>query len=364
MQSDPFLEIREVLMLGYLRLPVKLGALNIVLGTPSLEDLNHSIEIPDATERGVYIIAHSIRLFRSKTVSLQDDVSALEEMFYSLDRAKFLRLFYYTLRLYKKEQDAFGNLEPFLYTRESRELWSKTKAKRFMGENAFPLPLNNMQTQWVSWNMEEDIRLERKQSWDETMLLASAFNAKGIKNIRDKWYQQDEELDKKRKDILDGYLAGKGVEKTPTSKESAEDRLTREFAMWVAGEMDEHDKIVQSYKDEMMANMNKMLEKQKELAELNRQRAMEEENIKIDKLVGLTDKDLSNMQVGLKKTNTVTLTEGRDGLKNVLDKYLFAKEEAGTLEVKGGELMAKEVKNNTTSLMDAVLRRPKPTLED
>ena len=364
MQLDPFLEIREVLMLGYLRLPVKLGALNIVLGTPSLEDLNHSIEIPDATERGAYIISHCIRLFRSKTVSLQDDVSAFEGLFYQIDRARFLRLFYYSLRLFKKEQDALGNLEPFLYTRESRELWSKTKAKRFMGENAFPLPLNNMQTQWVSWNMEEDVRLERKQGWDQTMLVASAFNAKGVKHIRDKWYEQDEEIDRKRKEVLDGYLAGRGVEKSKGAKESVDERLTREFAMWVSGEQDEHDKIVQSYKDEMISNINKMQKKQQELVELNRQRAREEENIRLDKMVGLTDKDLSNMKVGLKPTNTVTIHDGNEGLKHVFDRYLFAKEDSGTLGVLDGELIPKEVKNNTTSLMDAVLRRPKPTLED
>lgn len=368
MQEDPFVHLREVLMLGYLRLPIQIGALNIVLGTPSIDILSYSIELPTYIDRASFLISRSIRTLRSKRIEeVDEEYEQLSSLLKYLDRARFLRLYYYSLRLIKKEEDTFKALEPFLYTSESRDLWSKTKAKRYMGEVVFTAPLNQIQTYWVSWNMEEDARMERKQSWDQTMLLASSLNPKGVKTIREKWYRQDEEILEQRKNILNAYLDTKGASsslKRVTKKESEEERLKREFRMWIEGEQDEHDKIVQSYKNEMMANIQNMQKRQEELRNMNRQRAREEESLKIDKLVGLTDKDLAKMNLD-RPTNTVQVTDGAEGLKHVLDKYLFAKEDAGSLGVYEGELMPKTVeKKSSTSLMDEVLRRPKPTMED
>lgn len=367
MQQDPFANLREVLMLGSLRLPITIGALNIVLGTPSIDILSYSTELPTYIERASYLVSRSIKIFRSKKLNGdEDDLEALEKLMGYLDRARFLRLYYYSLRLIKKEEETFKALEPFLYTNESRDLWSKTKAKRFMGEEVFHPPLNQIQTYWVSWNLEEDARMERKQSWDQTMLIASSLNPKGVKTIREKWYKQDDELVDIRKTVLEDFLKAKGsnyVSKVRTKKETEEERLRREFAMWIDGEQDEHDKIVQAYKQEMMENINNMQKRQEELKQMNRQRALDEEGLQLNKLVGLTDKDLAKMSLD-KPTNTVQVTESTDGLKHVLDRYLFAKEDAGSLGVHEGELMPKTVEKSSTSLMDAVLRRPKPTMED
>jgi len=366
MAQDPFANLREVLMLGYLRLPVTIGALNIVLGTPSLNDLSYSLELDGLLERGAFLISRSIKTLRGREVQ-EDEViyEKLDKMMSYLNMSKFLRLYYYSLRLIKKEEDTFKVLEPFLYTKESRDLWNKVKARRYHGETVFKAPLNHFQVYWTSWNIEEDARLERKESWDQTMLMASAFNPKGVKSIRDKWYKQDEELDKERQNVLSDFLAGNGVNFKETKKETEAERLHREFAMWVSGEQDEHDKIVESYKKEMMDNIDRMQKRQEELRQQNRQRALDEEGLKMNKLVGLTDQDLAKINV-TKTSNTITIhNEVQSGLKNVLDKYLYSKEDAGTLTVVDGKLMPKDVsKPSSTSLMEDVLSRPKPTMED
>lgn len=364
MLNDPFSLLRDVLLLGSLQLNVQIGSLPLVLTTPKYDIVNWASSfLEDPNERNLYIIANSVTLLRGRTVS-HEDVDTVESLLKYIDRPRFYRVYFYTMNLLTKMDQIREAFEPYLYTKDSRILWNKFKAKQQTGECLFEKPTNYYQTSWISWNLEEDRRLDSKEEWDRTMLLASSFNPKGVKEIREKWYREEKELDARRESILNAFLDKKGIV-NGGRRETETERLQREFAMWVKGEEDEHDKIVRGYKEQMMQGIEEHKRREEELRNYSIRQQKDRDMI-VKPLVGLTDKDLEKLQKSPSYTPSphITLNENRFHAENILDKYLFAQTTPGNLIEKDGQIVPKEPPQTkpTTSLMDDVLSRQKPTI--
>lgn len=362
MLNDPFSLLRDVLLLGSLQLNVQIGSLPLVLTAPKYDIVSWASSfLEDPNERNLNIIANSVSMLRGRPVS-HEDVETIETLLKHLDRPRFYRVYFYTMNLLTKMDKIRESFEPYLYTKDSRILWNKFKAKQQTGECLFEKPTNYYQTSWISWNLEEDRRLDSKEEWDRAMLLASAFNPKGVKDIRDKWYREEKELETRRENLLNSFLDKKGVF-NEGRRETETERLQREFAMWVKGEEDEHDKIVRGYKEKMMRGMEEHKKREEELRSFSIRQQMDKDMI-VKPLVGLTDKDLEKLRASAPPKPHITLNENRFHAETILDKYLLAQTSAGNLVEKDGQIVPKEQAQPkpTTSLMDDVLSRQKPTI--
>ena len=154
----------------------------------------------------------------------------------------------------------------------------KLKKLSSMGQS-FPFRLNDFQTNWVAWNQLEDDKMSTKTEWEQALLITSAFNAKGAKSIRSGWESDEQEEKQYRTSLMED--ARKGIVGTVEQRKKQASRnnfddLKEQMRKWVAGEEDEHDRIVREYKQSMYRKIE--LEKRAQQARERNRRMVEDLN--------------------------------------------------------------------------------------
>ena len=200
-----------------------------------------------------------------------------------LPRSILLGLLVATNSLLAREQRAVEGLEPFLYEEESRFLWKGLGMKYLEGQGVLPRPMgyNPVQRLWARYNQSEDERERTRREWSFTKFITSPHAPKEIGRINKSEQSDEQEVLDARQACLDAfYYKSKGVSlhipkkrignaelKSASTVEELEDEMKR----WILGEKDEHDLIIDAYKEKI----RQLIESRKQVQE-DARRAYEE----------------------------------------------------------------------------------------
>lgn len=238
-------------------------------------------------------------------------------------------LFYVVLGLFARQSKAAEAVEAFVYEDSSRTMWKLlgqdyTKHAGVLGTDT--LGSNYIQRIWMAFNEVEDLRFTYDRQWEGFKLVASAQAPKGIRKIDQREEKAKQEEKARRQAIMDRYYYYRlgFIDREDFLKDKQRDvrglsvgaksvdALEKEFTMWVAGEMDEHDRIVSNYKETLMARKEQAdMEREERLYALREEAAKIEESVDPLPLVAYTPAQLSEI---LK-----TRQPGRPGLRVVGD---------------------------------------------
>lgn len=363
--NDPYISIKKQLTHGYYPLVIKTPNLALELSSPSPDDLDQASLLSYSTPElyDLYLISISIVSVNGRNLLGNID-SILTEMIH-ISTTMRRRLFTYILCLMEESRKAYDLLEAFCYEDESRLLWRSWKANRDFGLSPFKnqTTLTALQTNWIVWNTAEDERLQDRLDWDRFLFSASAMNS-SVNKIRSKWDSGEKDEERRREDVRRAAREGdfdKLKEKGGRGKSSrvkTEDDLREEMRRWVAGEEDEHDRIIREYKDSMRRNIQESEERAQRMSEEAQKRRMEMSEIRNTPIVALTDEQVKRLS-GSRKTIDTNEREERNS--HVISKYIINEESKGNLSIgEDGSIVSKDKKRN---LMSDLSRRS-PLLEE
>jgi len=166
--------------------------------------------------------------------------------------------------------DVLRFLEGFCYTSRSRYLWRVYKeGALFSVPGGLAAGMNAVQENWAIVNRELDNEAEYEKDFNLSLMISSSFNAKGAKTIARTYEASRVEAEELRCEIAKWGYDKKRVEEEKRQAEwtaplrSRED-LVRELYRQIRGEKDKHDLFI-----------DKWMEKQRERAELAKNKALE-----------------------------------------------------------------------------------------
>ena len=172
--------------------------------------------------------------------------------------------------------------EAYCYEPYSRSLWSFCGRQSPVTHSISGIPgvevlgANYVQRMWLAFNLGEDDRLQHKQAWSAAKLVASANSPKGIKKINqadENLYAQEErrrkaaiarvvneamygeEFDETTGDMV-VMVRGHAVKVPRVQAAQSTEDLEEQMRMWVAGDKDFHDLVVDSYKDRIKSQFD------------------------------------------------------------------------------------------------------------
>lgn len=276
------------------------------------------------------------------------------------------RLSIYCSVLLSDAREAHKFLEAFSYEYESRALWKTWRANAELGFKAVEQDtLNDTQLSWVSINQMEDEKNKHRVMWEQALLVASSMNPKGAQEVRKTWDKNDSHDEEYREKVKE--LARKGVVDTRSEREALQrkkdnyDDLREEMKRWVAGEEDEHDRIVREYKEFMYQQIedeNNRLSEMQERAEQYRKGVHDLHDIRNNQALTSTPvraysdeeiNSLSSVRV-YKESN-----EHQEKYEHVKQRYIMAKETSGNLKLDNGQIVPHS--EPSESLMDQISKR-------
>jgi len=272
-------DIESLLNIGFLSHRVRVAGVNLSLRSLSPGDtflLRHRVNssYDDHTWK-TWVVSSSIWMING--MNLLDDprsVSDIHQIVNRLPKIPLDDLFYIVMGLFNRVSTAIQRTESYCYESYSRAVW------RFAGQQSpsrdeytgipgtSKLGTNHVQRMWVAYNIAEDDRLDHIQQWQSAKFVASAMNPKGVKRVT----RSDESLRKReegrRRDaialmihqILHGkeemqsgeiivMVRGKPMIVPRVKTARTVDELDEQMRMWVAGEKDWHDLVVDTYKN-------------------------------------------------------------------------------------------------------------------
>jgi hypothetical protein len=280
-------------------------------------------------------------------------------------------LFSLVMGLFTRQNKAIKGIEAYCYEGVSRFKWKSYGRGLPTSHSGIPgvekLGTNHIQRMWMFYNEVEDQRIADETMWEGFKLSASAMSPKGVKKIddRDRQHRIDEE--KRKQTVQDKfYYACLGLFSEDESKKekktallnaakSVED-LENEMYLWVTGQEDWHDKIVNDYKRQISERYMKEKAEREARAEMLRQRMEETSLGQSTALVGYTPEQLSEI---LKQRQP-----GASGARQVYDdpyggvrEYLYKRHlekapDAGLLKAVEGRVDVKEGVNITQQISD------------
>jgi len=257
-------------------------------------------------------------------------------------------LFTMVLRLAERVQLALDLLESYFYESESRELW-KSEGRHIL-EPAFgvswPSTINAVQKYWILYNTMEDERENREHQWTMVKFMVGPHAPKGIKKLSDKDRERERELRERRAKIQDRTfwealgvipkLRGKDREMSIREVRKAEtfEELQEEMKNWVRGNLDDHDRIVESVKNRIRDEVQAREQMEIDRAEALRVAMEEESNRNVGKpeiLRTLTPEEMDRFM----RPQPVQVYYG-EGRNSAYEKYLATKTILpGNLEARG-----------------------------
>lgn len=359
-------DVDDLISPGFLSHTLKVGSVKLALRTLGPGDLfllRHRTG-EDFEDWQLWAIASSIWMVNGQ--SILGDSQWTPRMFTMLQRLpmRALRILFSTFTgLLNRAQRAEDAIEPYMYETVSRLRWQALGGDitnlRMGLRGAEFIGLNLIQQLWVTFNRNEDLRNDYDSQWEGFKLVASSNSPKGVRKIDQKDAQRRKDEDARRQSVQDRYfyyqvglvdrdgfvrnrdrdLVGSRVGGTKTVEE-----LEAEMKRWVAGEFDEHDRIVEDYKQRILA---RQAEVEMEREERRRQLALESERrmsegFEPTPLIGYTQDQLAAI---LAKRNAGRPAGARfiydDDYfrsKQAVDKHI-RRPDAGQLQVNQGQIV-------------------------
>lgn len=363
--NDPYISIKKQLAYGYYPLIIKTHNLVLELSSPSSDDLDQASLLSYSTPELYDLYVISLTLVSVNGRKILGDIDSILAEISQISTSMRRRLFIYVLCLMDESRKAYELLEAFCYEDESRLLWRSWKASRDFGVSPVrsQKKLSALQANWIVWNTAEDERLQDRLEWDRYLFSASAMNS-SVNKIRSKWDSAEKDEERKREEIRRAAREGNFEQlkskdrRSSTSRVKTEDDLREEMRKWVAGEEDEHDRIIREYKDSMRRNIQESEDRARRMSEEARQRRMELSDIRSNPIVALTEEQVSQLS-GSRKTIDTSEREERNS--HVISKYIINEESKGNLSIgEDGSIVSKDNKRN---LMSDLSRRS-PLLEE
>jgi len=258
---------------------------------------------------------------------------------------------------------AATRIEAYCYEDRSRTRW-RSGGRKCPSSEAPPwvVALGSNQTQrvWVGYNIAEDDRLRWDNEWYAAKTITSAMVPKWVKQVNDKETARWKTEEERRKNVIHTVKYGQSSEEPPEGmvvvRHKTNDDLIEQMRRWQRGEFDDHDNIVNAYKEGIR-------QRHAETAQHHAERMAEVERISNEvygsaNLVGYTPDQLADMGVSAPERTSKLYSGSHPG--RLYDKYLSTDVPIGGLrpDGKGGDM-------SRDTLSDAVGSRkvtmPTPT---
>lgn len=359
-------DVDDLISPGFLSHSLRVGPTTFVLRTLGPGDLfllRHRTG-DDLVDWQAWAVATSIWMVNGRCILDEPHLAPrLFMMLQALPRRALGVLFSTFLGLLNRMKRAEDAIEPFMYETGSRLKWQALggdiKNLHLGVPGAERLGMNLLQQIWVTFNRAEDVRLDFENQWEGFKLVASSNSPKGVRKIDQKDAQRKKDEDKRRQSVMDryfyyrvgvvdreGYLKHRdrdlvGSKLVPTKTvEELEDEMKR----WVSGEFDEHDRIVEGYKQRILA---RQAEVEAEREERRRQLAAEaerraNEGFEPTPLIGLTQEQLARILAerdrGRPSGARTVYDDDFFRSKQAVDKHI-RRPDSGRLQVQDGRLV-------------------------
>ena len=357
-RQEMYEDITELVTVGFLSAPVRVGPLN--LNFRSLNDgdlylLRQRTAFIDGEDFRRWLLATSTWMVGGQ-ILLSDPNAALVcfNGFRSLRPVHSKILTYIIDALMTRQSRCYALLEAFLLEGASRSLWRQTggiyPSSTYSGLPVRYLGMNVVQKIWLAHNRMEDIREQVESDWAHAKLVASASSPKGVEQLNQKEQTMRQTAKERKQELLDrtyykwiGYLKEDGTVKgmdVPVFRQaSTSDELADEMRKWVSGELDFHDRVVAEYKQFVLDSYEReMAERQQRVEEVRRQLDEQGEDTEAITLVGYT---LDQLRERVQPTLRKTVYENPKGATFLYDRY-GGPVSSGTLAVQDGKVVVKE----------------------
>lgn len=282
-----YADVEELLSVGFLSHTIEVNGVSLSLRSLSPGDLyllrsrvaQQDLEVSWKT----WAVAHSIWMVDGwNLLGERNAAPMLYRLVQTFPKAVIDKLFYSLMGLFARVGLALRRTEAFCYEPYSRSLWGFCGRKSPAAQSISGIPgtdslgANHVQRMWLAFNLGEDDRLQHKQMWSSAKLVASANSPKGIKKINQSDDNLEKREDRRRKAAIARMVnearygeefdeetgdmvvvvRGQAVKVPRVRTAHTTEDLEEEMRMWVAGEKDFHDLVVDSYKSRIKAQFD------------------------------------------------------------------------------------------------------------
>ena len=257
-------DVEKLISPGFLSHPVKFGGVTAHFRTLSPGEFY----LLQARTNGLsneewrrHLIAHSLWMLDGELVS-EVSPNKIFKILRNVHSLIIQDLSYVVSALMRRELQAQSSVGAFVLEEYSRQLWKTKSHEKFVIPGFPKLGWNRVQRMWIAYNESADATEESKKEWDRVKILIGVHNSKAVQAWDEKDRNNDEKYEESKQEYLDNFLLrnlGLDVEGGESGSASAapilksHDDLEEEFRKWREGEMDEHDKIVEAYKQKILA---------------------------------------------------------------------------------------------------------------
>jgi hypothetical protein len=309
-------------------------------------------------------------------INLLEEIHAVNSIYNSLSRLPkntINVLYSISLGLSSRLNKALEGIESYCYENVSRMTWKQQGKKIPIEITGIPgvqkLGLNTVQKIWISYNVAEDESQLDQMNWQHAKMIASASAPKGVEKINDREEKLKEEQEEKKQDIKDfyfykclGLLSDKDINSS-SKKETFRisktvEELEEEMRRWVSGDLDQHDLIVQEYKNKVRRDMEEAKQQRHDAWEETRAEHIEEdEYLPPMPLTGYTSEQVKSMISSKKKAKASKFvyqdSSNHPDKDRLYQKYLNKDPNVGSLSVVDGKI----VDTSKLSLQDKINTR-------
>lgn len=240
--------------------------------------------------------------------------------------------------------DASEKLEAYCYEDRSRTRW-RMGNRRCPSDEGPPwvggLGSNQIQRAWVGYNLAEDDRLRWENDWYAAKTITSSMVPKWVKQVTDRENARWQTEEERRKDVMNRARTGAvdpGVpEGMVVQRHRTNDDLVEQMKRWRRGELDDHDRVVQGYKEGIKRRHEEArVAHERRMADL--ERAAAEMPSDAPSLVGYTPDQLAEMGRSAPERTRRIFDASHPG--RLYDRYLSTDIRIGGLrpDGKGGDI--------------------------
>lgn len=264
-----YADVEELLVPGFLAHQVRIGDVGVSLRSLAPGDLfllRHRIGGP-MTERmwREWAIASAVWMVDGQLILGDGNAPRqIRQVLRELPPAAIDTLFSIYTSLYNRVAKAISRVEAFCYEDVSRGLWRMVGRRSPAQDEIGGIPglaklgTNHVQRLWIAFNLIEDDRQHWQQEWAAAKLVASASNPKGIRRISTREESERKLEEERRKRVIEkvyheatgrqmgDHAGGMVVYRSVTPEE-----LVDEMNRWIRGEKDQHDLIIDAYKEQI-----------------------------------------------------------------------------------------------------------------
>lgn len=273
----PYNDLSSLLVPGFLTSKVCFRGVTYNLRSLGPSDFFYLGQACDSEDWPLWATACSLWMVQGRPLlsSYPEGVPDVSDLLSGLHTPLLKILFPIVLSLSERAKVAATYLESYLYTDDSRYLWSSTGrgAESLIsraGLNGVDrLGVNYVQSSWRAWNTIEDLREEHEYQWSLTKVHLSSQSPKGVKKLEDQDKARIDaekvrrhkirEYDRKRWEGLSDPSERPGptdqTDRYGLKKKSWED-LSQEYKNSWDGIKDSHDLVVDKYKADLISSYN------------------------------------------------------------------------------------------------------------